>query len=65
MDIVDRTPDFNAQILADRTDHISHVGNMVSLTHCEICGSPIPEDRRVFVPGVRMCIECQQEFDSP
>jgi phage/conjugal plasmid C-4 type zinc finger TraR family protein len=35
----------------------------VSLTHCEICGERIPEARRVAVPGVRLCIECQEELE--
>jgi phage/conjugal plasmid C-4 type zinc finger TraR family protein len=36
---------------------------VVSLTHCEICGEPILEARRVAVPGVRLCIECQEELE--
>jgi len=35
-----------------------------SLTHCEACGEPIPEARRQAVPGVRLCIDCQQQRDS-
>jgi phage/conjugal plasmid C-4 type zinc finger TraR family protein len=31
-----------------------------SLTHCERCGEPIPEARRKAVPGVRMCVRCQE-----
>lgn len=31
-----------------------------SLTHCEECGAPIPEARRKAVPGVRLCIACQE-----
>ena len=34
-----------------------------SLTHCEECGESIPEARRLAVPGVRRCIECQEEND--
>jgi phage/conjugal plasmid C-4 type zinc finger TraR family protein len=30
-----------------------------SLSECEECGEPIPEARRVAVPGVRRCIACQ------
>jgi phage/conjugal plasmid C-4 type zinc finger TraR family protein len=36
-----------------------------SLTHCEDCGEDIPEARRRAVPGVRRCIACQSEVDSP
>ena len=35
-----------------------------SLRHCEECGSEIPEARRAAVPGVRLCIQCQAEFDE-
>lgn len=31
----------------------------VSATHCDECGDPIPEARRVAVPGVRRCVACQ------
>jgi phage/conjugal plasmid C-4 type zinc finger TraR family protein len=35
-----------------------------SLTHCEECGDEIPEPRRQAVPGVRMCVACQEERDQ-
>lgn len=35
-----------------------------SLSHCENCDEPIPEARRLAVPGVRLCIICQQERDT-
>lgn len=34
-----------------------------SLSHCEDCGSPIPEARRLAVKGVRRCISCQLDFE--
>jgi len=34
-----------------------------SLKACEECGEPIPEARRKAIPGVRLCITCQQEKD--
>lgn len=33
------------------------------LTHCEDCGNPIPEARRKALPGVRLCIACQEAAD--
>ena len=33
------------------------------LTHCADCGAAIPEARRAAVPGVRLCLACQQEHD--
>lgn len=34
-----------------------------SLTHCEECGDVIPEPRRKALPGVRLCVTCQEERD--
>ncbi len=34
-----------------------------SLTHCEACERPIPEARRQALPGVRLCVACQEEHD--
>ena len=30
-----------------------------SATHCEDCGAPIPAKRRKAVPGVQLCVDCQ------
>ncbi|PLR35056.1 conjugal transfer protein TraR [Chimaeribacter californicus] len=32
----------------------------VSLAECEMCGNDIPEARRCAVPGVRLCVGCQE-----
>ncbi|MGO4221873.1 DksA/TraR family C4-type zinc finger protein [Lysobacter sp. TAF61] len=34
------------------------------LEHCEECGKQIPEARRKAVPGVRLCVDCQQAHDE-
>jgi phage/conjugal plasmid C-4 type zinc finger TraR family protein len=34
------------------------------LSHCEECGQAIPEARRQAVPGVRLCIACQEGADG-
>jgi len=34
-----------------------------SLEHCADCGTEIPEARRVALPGVRMCVACQDVAD--
>ncbi|SMH54854.1 DksA/TraR family C4-type zinc finger protein [Maritimibacter sp. HL-12] len=31
---------------------------------CTDCGEPIPEARRTALPGVKLCIDCQQERDA-
>jgi len=34
-----------------------------SLVHCADCGARIPEPRRNAVPGVRLCVTCQEAED--
>ena len=34
-----------------------------SLASCETCNKPIPQARRDALPGVRLCVSCQQEID--
>jgi phage/conjugal plasmid C-4 type zinc finger TraR family protein len=34
-----------------------------SLTHCADCGAAIPEARRAAIPGVRLCVPCQEADD--
>ena len=35
-----------------------------SALDCAECGEPIPEPRRTALPGVKLCIDCQQERDA-
>lgn len=35
-----------------------------SLRECEECEADIPEARRNAVPGVRLCVSCQQALDE-
>lgn len=35
-----------------------------SLTHCEECNADIPEARRAALPGVRLCVPCQEAADA-
>ena len=35
-----------------------------SLTHCEDCDNAIPKARRDAVPGVRLCVDCQEAQDK-
>lgn len=43
------------RILSSRPQQI----NQVSAILCEECGAPIPEARRLALPGVATCIHCQ------
>lgn len=35
-----------------------------SLSHCEECDAPIPVARQKAVPGVRLCVACQEAVDE-
>lgn len=59
----------NEQIEASLNDELARlksrralVGD--SLTHCAECEDPIPEARRIALPGVKLCIDCQQARDA-
>lgn len=34
------------------------------LKHCEECGKSIPAARRKAIPGVRLCVNCQEIHDQ-
>jgi phage/conjugal plasmid C-4 type zinc finger TraR family protein len=34
-----------------------------SLTHCAECAAEIPAARRQAIPGVRLCVSCQETHD--
>lgn len=55
------------QIDATIKDAIKRVRSQLpqgpGLTHCEECGAKIPAARRKAVPGVRLCIRCQDAAD--
>jgi phage/conjugal plasmid C-4 type zinc finger TraR family protein len=34
-----------------------------ALSHCVSCGAEIPEARRNAIPGVRLCVPCQEAED--
>ena len=34
-----------------------------SLTHCAECATEIPEARQQAIPGVRLCVTCQEAND--
>ena len=55
------------QIDATIKDGIQRVRSRMAqgpgLSHCEACDAPIPEARRKAVPGVRLCVACQEAED--
>lgn len=42
---------------------VSRLPQGASLEHCENCGTGIPEARRIAIPGVRLCVPCQEADD--
>ncbi|MEI7950398.1 MAG: DksA/TraR family C4-type zinc finger protein [Gammaproteobacteria bacterium] len=55
------------QIDATITDAVMRAKSQLpvgpSLTQCEECDAAIPQARRTAMPGVRLCITCQEERD--
>ncbi len=58
----------NEQIEASINDELARMkqrkASGESLTHCAECEEPIPQARRAAIPGVKLCIDCQQERDG-
>lgn len=56
------------QIDATVDDAVARIKSQIpqgeSATHCEECEALIPEARRLAVPGVTLCIQCQDAFDK-
>ena len=48
---------------AERERHINNVRSRIAVPSrffCEECNAPIPEARRIAIPGVAFCVTCQQ-----
>lgn len=41
----------------------SHLPHGESLHECEACSAAIPRGRRQAMPGVRLCVKCQEKED--
>ena len=58
----------NDQIASSIADEVARVRDNLpkgeSLTHCEECSAPIPIARQKALPGVRLCVPCQEEEDK-
>ena len=46
----------------DRARHNLPAG--AGLQQCAACSATIPEARRQAMPGVRLCLDCQQQVDA-
>lgn len=60
----------NEQIEASIADELARMRATTKVTKgesaldCDECGEPIPQARRDAIPGVRLCVDCQQGRDS-
>lgn len=56
------------QIDANVKDAVSRVQSRLpsgaSLTHCAECNEEIPQARQTAMPGVRLCVTCQEAEDQ-
>lgn len=56
------------QIEDSINDEVTRVRNRLpqgtSLSECEECGDTIPKARQEALPGVRLCVRCQEELDA-
>jgi phage/conjugal plasmid C-4 type zinc finger TraR family protein len=58
----------NDQIAQSLEDEVARARSRLpageSLPECEECGEAIPEARRKALPGVRLCVACQEARDK-
>ena len=58
----------NDQIASSLEDEVARARSRLprgeSLAECEECGGRIPDARRKALPGVRLCVACQEDQDK-
>lgn len=65
MDVIDRANDLSDWLLSKQlAAQTGHRTTGTSRVECEDCADPIPEGRRVALPGVTLCIECQEQMEK-
>lgn len=68
-DIYDRASEREEEVRADALNEQALRAGLVGKTvedsaeFCHLCEEPIPEARRVALPGVQTCVECQHELE--
>ena len=55
----------NMNAIADVQRKLAKQAAQPSLTHCEECGDEIPHKRQQLIPGVRLCVYCQERAERP
>jgi len=66
--VFDRAAEVEAQFRADALEEQRRraaLPQRASAEYCEAsdCGQPIPERRRAALPGVALCVECQERLE--
>jgi phage/conjugal plasmid C-4 type zinc finger TraR family protein len=66
-DILDRAQEREEEMRSDALAELARRADghptRASAIYCE-CGERIPEDRRLAVPGVQTCFECQNDIEK-
>lgn len=58
-----REEEMRSDALAERDRRAHGNAPRISATACLHCDTPIPEGRRLAVPGVQTCVECQTDIE--
>lgn len=65
MDVIDRANDLSQWLLNKQlAAQTGHNKGGTSRVECEECAEPISEGRRIALPGVTLCIECQEQMEK-
>ena len=60
MDHLDHVSETEQQILDMRLKAVTQDSTRPSARFCGECGNDIPEERRVALPGVQLCVGCKE-----
>jgi phage/conjugal plasmid C-4 type zinc finger TraR family protein len=63
MDFAQQREEEMRQDALDRHARRNELQPIESAEFCILCECPIPEGRRLHVPGVQTCIECQEDLE--
>ena len=59
----EREEEMRQDALAEQARRAHGHAPRVSAERCQMCDQPIPEGRRLAVPGVQTCIACQNDVE--
>lgn len=64
-DMFDRAQEREEEIRSDALARQRRAlwSDRLSADVCEICELPIPQARRIAMPGVQTCVECQSDIE--